>query len=41
MTHQDVINYISRQIRESRIEYKRLLNELHREITILQEDNDQ
>jgi len=41
MTQQDVINYISRQIRESRIEYKRLLNELHREISTLQEDNGQ
>jgi hypothetical protein len=41
MTQQDVINYISRQIRESRIEYKRLLTELHKEITILQEDNGQ
>lgn len=36
MTQQDIINYISRQIRESRIEYKRLLNELHKEISTKQ-----
>lgn len=32
MGNQYVINFIAKQIRESRIEYKRLLRELHKEI---------
>jgi len=32
MVNQHVINFISKQIRESRIEYRRLLRELHGEI---------
>jgi hypothetical protein len=32
MANQHVINFISKQIRESRIEYRRLLRELHGEI---------
>ena len=30
--NQDTVNWISSEIRESRIQYKRLLRELHQEI---------
>ena len=32
MANQHTINFISKQIRESRIEYKMLLRELHKDI---------